>query len=118
VYLPESLIGVKRSTIQNIGGLGSQLTFLEVTGHATIPDRVFAGALSSLPSLEHLNLRYVLAFLSYLLLTLGVQGLLPRGIRLRESAWIPRRAPQSSQLEYDSGARPGPCTSPESSSQP
>jgi hypothetical protein len=62
VYLPGSLIGVKRSTLQNIGGLGRKLTFLEVTGHARIPDREFAGALSSLPNLEHLNLRYALRF--------------------------------------------------------
>ena len=47
-----------------------------------------------------------------------VQGLLPRGIRLSESAWIPRRTSHISQLEYDGGARRGPCTSPESSSQP
>lgn len=108
MYLPESLIGVKRSTIQTIGGLGSQLTFLEITGHAKIPDNVFAGALSLLPNLEHLNLRYVFAFFSYLLLTVSAQELLPRGIRLRESAWMPRQTPQLSQLEYDSGARHGP----------
>jgi len=69
VYLPTSLIGVKQSTIQNIGSLGSQLTFLEVTGHVRIPDRVFAGALGSLPNLEHLNLRYAFSFFSYHLMT-------------------------------------------------
>lgn len=77
MYLPASLIGVKRTTIQNIGGLGSQLTVLEATGHAKILDKVFAGALSSLPNLEHLNLRYAFAFFSYLLLTVDAQGLLP-----------------------------------------
>ena len=55
---------MKQTTIQNIGGLGSQLTVLDVTGHANILDRVFAGALSSLPNLGHLNLRYVFAFFS------------------------------------------------------
>lgn len=88
VYLPESLPGVKQSTIQNIGGLGCQLTFLEVTGHTRIPDRVFAGALRLLPNLEHLNLRYVFVFLSYLLFTVDLQKLLPGGTRLRKRARI------------------------------
>lgn len=39
------------------------MTVLEVTGHAGIPDEVFAGALSSLPNLEHLNLRSAFTFL-------------------------------------------------------
>ncbi|KAG8805612.1 hypothetical protein FRC17_005412 [Serendipita sp. 399] len=57
IRFPGTLPDIQARTIRALSRLGDRLRWLEVTGH-DIPDQVFATTLSSLPLLEHLNLRH------------------------------------------------------------
>ncbi|KAG8817447.1 hypothetical protein FRC19_011345 [Serendipita sp. 401] len=57
IRFPGTLPGIKKQTVRALSKIGSTLKWLEIMGH-DIPDQDFAMTLSSLPLLEHLNLRH------------------------------------------------------------
>ncbi|EIN13545.1 RNI-like protein [Punctularia strigosozonata HHB-11173 SS5] len=57
ITLTSELLHVKKATVEAVGRVGAELTDLEITGQASIPESTWVQLFKKLPSLKKLNLR-------------------------------------------------------------